>query len=112
MIFMKSLTEYIDEALIEEAAEGEMYVIYKEGGSMGDSKHCNAKVGSKHVQVVALNLDRETAMEERKRKNKILSPGEKKFYKIKYSVTPESKIKWDSEEKREELLKKQEENND
>ncbi|MCH5167559.1 MAG: hypothetical protein J1F35_06650 [Erysipelotrichales bacterium] len=108
---MKSLSEYIGDALIEEGAADEMYVVYLEGGSIGDSKHCNARVGSKHVNVYKMNLTKEEAMKERKDYNKLLSPGEKKYYRMKYCIAPESKVKWDSEEKREELLKKQEERN-
>ena len=106
---MTSLTDFIYESTIEEAAEGETYVVYREGGSIGEGKHCNARVGSKHVSVVQVGLDRETAMSERKAFNKCLSPGDKKYYRIKYSIAPESKVHWDSDEKKEEVIQKQKE---
>lgn len=103
---MIDLKDYINESMIGEAAEGETYVVYRQGGSISDQKFCNAQVGYSHVKVVKIGLDKATAMEERKAYNKTLSPGEKKYYGIKYAIAPEFKVKWNSEEEKEKVMKK------
>jgi hypothetical protein len=67
------------------------YAVYQEGGSIGEKN--NARVGSKAVKVIKTGLTEEEAKEMKKRWNKMLTPGEKKYYRISYKYCKEDQIK-------------------
>lgn len=60
---------------LENVVKEEKYVVMQKGGS----------IGSKHGVVASFDNKKE-ATEKAKRMNKLLSPGEKKYYKIRYIV--------------------------
>lgn len=93
---MKNLSEYIED-IYEEAVEGETYVLYQVGGSIGEKANC--RVGSKAAIVIYDNLTKEDAEAKKKVLNSTLSPGDKKYYGIKYLIAPASKIKYLNNEK-------------
>ena len=60
----------------------ELYAVIRLGGS----------VGEKNYSIVGDNLSRDEAIDMAKRYRKMLSPGEKKYYRITYKVVPMSKL--------------------
>lgn len=87
------LIEKIDEFLgdiITEAAQisGTQYTFVLLGGSLGDSPIRSLKdlKGKKVIEADGVYNSKEEAQEKVKRMNKLLSPGEKKFYRMKYTV--------------------------
>ena len=61
----------------------ELYAVVRLGGS----------VGEKNYNVVKDNLSHDEAIDMAKRYRKILSPGEKKYYRITYKAVPMSKLR-------------------
>ena len=61
----------------------ELYAVIQLGGS----------VGEKNYNVVKDNLSHDEAIDMAKRYRKILSPGEKKYYRITYKAVPMSKLR-------------------
>ena len=60
----------------------ELYAVIRLGGS----------VGEKNYSIVGDNLSHDEAIDMAKRYRKMLSPGEKKYYRITYKVVPMSKL--------------------
>ena len=60
----------------------ELYAVIRLGGS----------VGEKNYSIVGDNLSHGEAIDMAKRYRKMLSPGEKKYYRITYKVVPMSKL--------------------
>ena len=60
----------------------ELYAVIRLGGS----------VGEKNYSIVGDNFSHDEAIDMAKRYRKMLSPGEKKYYRITYKVVPMSKI--------------------
>lgn len=94
---MKNLAEYVEDIYEAEANEGDTYVVYQVGGSIGQKANC--RVGSKMGLVVFDNLSKEDAEEKKKGLNSVLTDGDKKYYGIKYLIAPVSKIKYLNDEK-------------
>lgn len=63
----------------------EQFGVYLQGGSVGGNKDKSPLGGEKYPT-------RALAKEKADRMNKILSPGEKKYYKMKYVVKPIERI--------------------
>ena len=61
----------------------ELYAVICLGGS----------VGEKNYSIVGDNLSHDEAIDMAKRYRKMLSPGEKKYYRITYKAVPMSKLK-------------------
>ena len=61
----------------------ELYAVIQLGGS----------VGEKNYSIVEDNLSHDKAIDMAKRYRKMLSPGEKKYYRITYKAVPMSKLK-------------------
>lgn len=61
----------------------ELYAVIRLGGS----------VGEKNYSIVEDNLSHDEAIDMAKRYRKMLSPGEKKYYRITYKAVPMSKLK-------------------
>lgn len=76
-------------------SDDEKYVVYLEGGSI--STKSNARIGNKRVSIEESGLTREEALEYKRISNKSLSPGEKKYYRMKYGLAPESKVHYMSQ---------------
>ena len=60
----------------------ELYAVIQLGGS----------VGEKNYSIVEDNLSHDEAIDMAKRYRKMLSPGEKKYYRITYKTVPMSKL--------------------
>lgn len=60
----------------------ELYAVIRLGGS----------VGEKNYSIVGDNLSHDEAIDMAKRYRKMLSPGEKKYYRITYKAVPMSKL--------------------
>jgi hypothetical protein len=67
------------------------YVVYQDGGSIGEQT--NARVGHKAVKVIKTGLTEDEAKDMKKRWNKMLTPGERKYYRISYKYTTADKVK-------------------
>jgi ribosomal protein L37AE/L43A len=76
----KELTERLDQASDVQPVGDEFHVVVK-GGS----------IGSSGPHVTSTHATREEAAEKAKRMNKLLSPGEKKYYGLGYSVKEQGK---------------------
>ena len=61
----------------------ELYAVIRLGGSIGE----------KNYSIVKENLSHDEAIDMAKQYRKILSPGEKKYYRITYKAVPMSKLK-------------------
>ena len=61
----------------------ELYAVIQLGGS----------VGEKNYSIVEDNLPHDEAIDMAKRYRKMLSPGEKKYYRITYKAVPMSKLR-------------------
>ena len=60
----------------------ELYAVIQLGGSIGE----------KNYSIVKDNLSHDEAIDMAKRYRKMLSPGEKKYYRITYKAVPMSKL--------------------
>ena len=76
----ENLLRQIKEESNHSGAE-ELYAVIQLGGS----------VGEKNYSVVKDNLSHDEAIDMAKRYRKMLSPGEKKYYRITYKAVPMSK---------------------
>ena len=94
---MKSINELINEQKINEAAEAEdrVYVVYQVGGSIGETT--NALVKGQPATVIFTKLTKEEATNKKNAMNKLLSPGEKKYYRISYKIAEEKYVKYKSD---------------
>jgi hypothetical protein len=94
MKHVKLFEAFINEAMNPSVAEtavneAEQYAVVLTGGSIGDKPRPRDARG--YVGMDASNeelLTKEKASEKVKRMNKDLSPGEKKYYKLRYIVVP------------------------
>ena len=77
----ENLLKQIREESNHSGAE-ELYAVIRLEGS----------VGGKNYNVVKDNLSHDEAIDMAKRYRKMLSPGEKKYYRITYKVVPMSKL--------------------
>ena len=64
----------------------ELYAVISLGGSIGEFD------SGKNYRIVKDNLSHDEAIDMAKRYRKMLSPGEKKYYRITYKVVPMSKL--------------------
>ena len=80
---MKTPQEYIIEARQKMLSEeGEKWAVYMKGGAVGEKE----KTHSKYGKLVKEFDDEVEAKAFAKRSNSRLSPGEKQYYKIKYTA--------------------------
>ena len=84
-----------DDAKREEMPEESRWCMIQTGGSIGEERFMNARYGNKRCKVVRDNMTEEEAKDVTKRWNKMLTPGEKKYYRIKYSAVKADKVKMD-----------------
>ena len=84
-----------EDAKREEMPEESRWCMIQTGGSIGEERFMNARYGNKRCKVVRDNMTEEEAKDVAKRWNKMLTPGEKKYYRIKYSAVKVDKIKMD-----------------
>jgi hypothetical protein len=73
--------------------DSERYAVIFTGGTMTDAEHQKFRYGSKHCSIHKDNLTEDEAKSLAKRWNSILTPGEKKYYRMKYSAVLSVKIK-------------------
>lgn len=78
---MKNFTELIDEAMISQG-----WAVMRVGGSIGEKTIRSVRdlKGEKVDPKEKTYTDKQTAKDTVKRMNKLLSPGEKKYYGIRY----------------------------
>ena len=77
---LRQIREENDHSDIEE-----LYAVIQLGGSIGE----------KNYSIVKDNLSHDEAIDMAKRYRKLLSPGEKKYYRITYKAVPMSKLRSD-----------------
>lgn len=100
---MENLKSYIineqEEILKAEDVERELlpdeerYAVIFTGGSIADAKNQTLRYGSEHCSIFQDNLTAEEAKALAKRWNGFLTPGEKKYYRMKYRAVLSTKIK-------------------
>ncbi len=62
------------------------------GGSIGEARFFNAAYGAKKCKLIESNMTEEDAKAKAKRWNKMLTPGEKKYYRIRYTAVSSQKV--------------------
>ena len=72
----------------------ESWSMIQTGGSIGEERFFNAIYGTKKCKVVEGNMSEEDAKAKAKRWNKMLTPGEKKYYRIHYSAVMSQKVRF------------------
>lgn len=82
-----------DDAKRDVLPEEQRWCMIQTGGSIGEDKFMTHKYGSKKCKIVDANLTEEEAKSKAKRWNKMLSPGEKQYYKIRYTAVEATKLK-------------------
>lgn len=82
-----------DDAKREELPEKSRWCMIQTGGSIGEDRFMTHKYGSKKCKLVDGNLTEQEAKDKAKRWNKMLTPGEKKYYRIKYSAVKAENLK-------------------
>jgi len=70
---------------LKQESNDEQFGVYLQGGSIGDNRD-KSPIGGEKFPTRAL------AQEKAKRMTKALSPGEKKYYKMKYTAKPIKKL--------------------
>lgn len=92
-IQLKSFTEFINESKeFESLLEGDVnyksdkYALVLTGGSIGAQKSFPIFVSGMWASITETGNDKDSLVEKKKRMNKILSPGEKKYYGMSYKV--------------------------
>jgi len=83
---MKTFREYAED--INEAVDGEEYTVVLLGGSIGEKpiRTLSQLKGDKVIDTSKIYTDKDEAKKQAKQMNKYLSPGEKKYYRLKYTV--------------------------
>lgn len=99
---MKNIKSYLieqEEILKAEDVERELlpdserYAVIFTGGSVADSERQKLRYGNEHCSVYKDNLTADEAKALAKRWNSFLTPGEKKYYRMKYRAVLSTKIK-------------------
>jgi hypothetical protein len=75
---------------LHEMSEDMLYMVVVKGGSIGSKK---GNTDSKGRSIVSKSMSREEAKDKAKRMNKQLSPGEKEYYRMRYSAVPMESVK-------------------
>ena len=81
-----------EDAQREELPEDSRWCLIQTGGSIGEDRFMTHRYGSKKCKLIDGNLTEEEAKDKAKRWNKMLTPGEKKYYRIKYSAVMANKL--------------------
>ena len=99
---MKNLKEFIfeEEEILnpndverELLPDSERYAVIFTGGTLADAERQKFMYSGKRCSITKDNLTEEEAKSMARRWNKYLTPGEKKYYRMKYSAVLSAKIK-------------------
>ena len=99
---MKNLVEFIcesdeilnpDDVNRELLPDSERYAVIFTGGTLADSERQTFRCGADRCSVTKDNMTEEEAKAMAKRWNGYLTPGEKKYYRMKYKAVLSVKIK-------------------
>lgn len=86
---IKSFEDFIYESLINEGDinyKTDQFALVLVGGSIGRKVTYPVFVGHQYASISETGNDKEALVEKKKRMNKLLSPGEKKYYGMSYKV--------------------------